>query len=127
LNIKGMMHSAKGTVERPGTNVAAKRGLNREIADQGWAQFFSMLAYKAEEAGGRVVRVDPRGSSQTCSACLQRDAHNRRGAVFRCLACGHTDDADTNAARVLLARALAEHQGPGRGLQAQTDALASVA
>jgi transposase len=47
--------------------------------------------------------------------------------VFRCLACGHTDNADTNAARVLLARALAEHQGPGRGLQAQTDALASVA
>jgi putative transposase len=127
LKIKAMLRSAKGTVERPGTNVAAKCGLNRAIADQGWAQFVSMLAYKAEEAGGRVVRLDPRGSSQTCSECGERDRHNRRGAVFRCVGCGHRDDADTNAARVLLARAFAEHQGPGRGLQAQTDALASVA
>jgi putative transposase len=127
LKIKAMMRSAKGTVERPGTNVAAKRGLNRAIADQGWGQFLSMLAYKAEEAGGRLVRVDPRGSSQTCSACQQRDRRNRRGPVFCCLACGHTGDADINAASVLLALALAQQQRPGRGLQAQTDALASVA
>jgi putative transposase len=127
LKVKAMLRSARGTVERPGTNVAAKRGLNRAIAEQGWGQFLSMLAYKAEEAGGRVIRVDPRGSSQTCSECGERDRRNRRDAVFRCLACGHTDDADINAAKVLLARALAENQGPGRGLQAQTEATASVA
>jgi putative transposase len=127
LKVKAMLRSARGTVERPGTNVAAKRGLNRAIAEQGWGQFLSMLAYKAEEAGGRVVRVDPRGSSQTCSECGERDRRNRRNAVFRCLGCGHTDDADINAAKVLLARALAENQGPGRGLQAKTEATASVA
>ena len=32
LNIRGMTRSAKGTREAPGRNVAAKAGLNREIA-----------------------------------------------------------------------------------------------
>ena len=127
LNLRAMVRSARGTLTAPGTNVAAKSALNREIADQGWGQFLTMLAYKAEEAGGRVIKVDPRGSSQTCSECGERDRRSRKGAVFRCVACGHGADADTNAARVLLQRALAVLEGPGRGLQAQTDAKVSVA
>ncbi len=127
LSLRGMLRSAKGSVAEPGSGVAAKSALNREIADQGWGQFLSMLAYKAEEAGGRVIRVDPRGSSQTCGECGARDRRNRCGALFRCLVCGHGADADVNAARVLLQRALAELEGPGRGLQAQADTLASVA
>ncbi len=35
LKITNMVRSAKGTAERPGTNVAAKSGLNRSIADAG--------------------------------------------------------------------------------------------
>ncbi|MER6159700.1 hypothetical protein ABT147_29815 [Streptomyces sp. NPDC001868] len=31
-----MTRSAKGTVERPGQNVAQKSGLNRSILAQGW-------------------------------------------------------------------------------------------
>jgi putative transposase len=127
LNLRGMLRSPRGTLERPGQSVGAKAALNRGIADQGWAQFLSMLVYKAEEAGGRVHRVDPKGSSQTCSECSVRDRGSRRGALFRCVACGHAADADTNAAHVILARALAEIQGPGRGLQAPTPAPAGVA
>jgi putative transposase len=127
LNLRGMLRSAAGTPGCPGRGVAAKSALNREIADQGWGQFLAMLAYKAEEAGGRVERVDPRGSSQTCAECRASDPRNRRDAVFRCVACGHRADADTNAARVLLARALLQLQGPGRGLQARTPAVAGLA
>src|SRR4051794_4093879 len=116
LNLQGMLRSGPG-----------KSAPNREIADQGWGQFLLMLAYKAEEAGGRVVCVNPRGSSQTCARCGERDRRSRRGATFCCTACGHRADADVNAAEVLLGRALVEVQGPGRGLQATTDALASVA
>lgn len=125
LHLTAMTRSARGTVEEPGRGVAAKSALNREIADQGWAGFSFMLAYKAEEAGGRVVRVDPWGSSQTCAACGTRDRRSRQDARFKCVSCGHIDHADTNAARVLLT--WAQRQGPGRGLQAPTNALASVA
>jgi transposase len=30
-----------------------------------------MLDYKAEQAGGQVIKVDPRGTSQTCHECGQ--------------------------------------------------------
>jgi putative transposase len=65
LAIKKMTRSAAGTPEAPGTKVAAKRGLNRSILDAGWGQFASILTGKAEEAGRRLIKVDPRHTSQT--------------------------------------------------------------
>ena len=47
-----------------------------------------------------------RGSSQTCAACGYRHRDNRKSqAEFRCLACGHEANADTNAALILRNRA----------------------
>ncbi|XVQ16000.1 RNA-guided endonuclease InsQ/TnpB family protein [Spirillospora sp. CA-255316] len=36
LSIKGMTATARGSLGQPGTNVAAKAGLNRAILDKGW-------------------------------------------------------------------------------------------
>jgi putative transposase len=108
LKITNMVRSAKGTAERPGTNVAAKSGLNRSIADAGWGAFVSILKSKAEEAGRTVIDdVEPAYTSQTCHACGHVDAANRTGTVFRCLVCGHADHADINAARNILRAGLA--------------------
>ena len=124
-----MVRSAAGTVAQPGTNVAQKRGLNRAIADQGWGQLREMLAYKAEEAGGQLVKVPPTNTSRTCAQCGEIDARSRHGKRFRWTACGHVDDADINAAKVILARALAREgtSRPGRGRRAPTEAIACVA
>ena len=108
LKIKNMTRSAKGTVEDPGINVAAKSGLNRSITDAGWAQFLSILKGKAEEAGRTVIDVDPRHTSQTCAECGHVDPGNRVSqAVFRCQLCGHQAHADINAARNILRAGLA--------------------
>jgi putative transposase len=108
LKIDNMIRSAKGTVERPGTNVAAKSGLNRSIADAGWGAFVSILKGKAEEAGRSVIDdVNPANTSQTCHRCGHVDAGNRHGIAFRCLNCGHRDHADVNAARNILRAGLA--------------------
>ena len=85
--------------------VRTRRGLAREISDQGWAQFTEFLTYKAESAGRQVVRVDPRYTSQRCHECGIRDRDSRRGPRFNCTACGHSADADVNAARNILALA----------------------
>jgi putative transposase len=77
---------------------AAKTGLNRCIHDAGWGTLLAMIAYKAESAGRTVIAVDPRNTSRTCAHCAHVSAGNRRGAVFRCQACGHEAHADTNAA-----------------------------
>ena len=98
LRISNMVGSASGTVEAPGTNVAAKSGLNRSIHDAGWAQLIAFITYKAAEAGRQVIAVDPRNTSQRCASCGHIATENRDKAKFRCLACGHTDHADINAA-----------------------------
>ena len=95
LNTKGMTKSAKGTKERPGTNVSQKRGLNRSITNTGWASLKWMLAYKAHE----LVEVPAHYTSQACSRCGFVDKGNRKTqSKFACLACGHEGNADVNAA-----------------------------
>lgn len=103
LNIKGMTASAMGTVDDPGRNVRQKSGLNRAILDKGWYSFEQMLAYKLEERGGTLVRINPAYTSQTCSCCGAVDRNSRESqAEFRCTACGHTENADCNAAKNIL-------------------------
>ncbi len=67
--IQNLTKSAKGTIEEPGTNVAAKSGLNRSILEQTWGQLRQQLTYKAEWAGREYVEVNPRNTSKTCSGC----------------------------------------------------------
>lgn len=108
LPVTNMVRSASGTLEKPGTNVAQKKGLNRSILDAGWAQFIGILTDKAECAGRRVTPVNPRHTSQRCASCGHVEAANRVSrAQFVCRACGHTDHADINAARNILRAGLA--------------------
>ncbi len=97
LNVRAMTRSAKGTLDVPGAGVRQKAGLNRAILAAGWGQLVTRLEHKAP---GRVVKVDPAYTSQTCHACGHRARSNRESqAVFRCVACGHRANADVNAAR----------------------------
>ncbi|TDB85450.1 RNA-guided endonuclease TnpB family protein [Actinomadura sp. 7K534] len=113
LNVRGMTRSAKGTVEAPGVNVRQKAGLNRAILRSGWGRLVARLEHKAP---GRVVKIDPRYTSQTCHACGHRAPDNRKSqAVFRCVACGHQANADVNAAiniRTAAGHAVAAREGP---------------
>ena len=96
LNTRGMTKSAKGTTDKPGTNVRQKAGLNRVILHTGWAALGQMLNYKAAD----VIEVSAAYTSQTCSACGAIDADSRRSqSEFKCVACGHAQNADLNAAR----------------------------
>ena len=104
LNLMNMSRSAAGTIEEPGVHVRAKSGLNRELHASCLGLIVRQLAYKCLWHGGRLFEVPAAGSSQTCRACGHRDRKNRHGKQFRCLACGHMNDADHNAAHVLLQR-----------------------
>jgi putative transposase len=105
LETARMTRSAKGSVDAPGRNVRQKAGLNRSILDAGWYGLAEKLRYKLAERGGELVEVPAAYSSQTCSACGVTDAASRRTqSEFCCTACGHQENADTNAARVILSR-----------------------
>ena len=113
LQLKNMTKSAKGTADAPGKNVAQKRGLNREILNQGLGRIIEMLSYKAEWAGAEVIKVDPRYTSRDCSYCGGRnpDGWYPKGyRLFVCKACGIPIDRDFNAAVNILRRGLAPLQ-----------------
>ncbi|MBO0879002.1 MAG: transposase [Mycobacterium sp.] len=98
LDVRAMTRSARGTVQRPGVGVAAKRGLNRGISSSCWGLLAARLQHKAS---GRVERVPAPYTSQRCAACGHVASGNRKSqAVFECEACtAGPCNADVNAAR----------------------------
>jgi putative transposase len=104
LSLSNMTKSAKGTVERPGKGVAQKKGLNRSLQDAALGRLAFWICVKAEEAGRRVWKVDPRNSSRECAPCGHTEAANRHRSRFTCRSCGHVEHADVNAAQVIAAR-----------------------
>jgi putative transposase len=123
LRLANMTRSAKGTVEDPGKNVKAKSGLNRELLDAGFGILATLIREKAAHAARTVIFVNPAYSSQTCAACGHVAASSREGPRFACVRCRHEDDADVNAARVILLRAESPPtRAPGNVRGAQQDA-----
>lgn len=105
LNIKGMSASCKPIKGEDGKYLkngqAAKSGLNKSILDMGWAEFRSMLEYKADWYG-KSIRVigqfEP--SSKHCSSCgaINKDL-TLSDREWVCQNCGEIHDRDVNAAK----------------------------
>ncbi|MEV0593887.1 RNA-guided endonuclease InsQ/TnpB family protein [Nonomuraea cavernae] len=117
LKIGNMTRSAKGALEAPGRSVQQKAGLNRGILAAGWGRLVERLERKAP---GRVQKINPRWTSQTCNACGHRAAESRESqSRFRCVACGHQAHADVNAAKNIrdtaAGHAVAARGGPPLG------------
>ncbi|MER7839335.1 RNA-guided endonuclease TnpB family protein [Streptomyces sp. NPDC096040] len=78
----------------------ARTKLAKSVHDAGWAQFISMLEYKAERYGRTLVRIGrfiP--TSQTCSTCGAVDGPKPLNVrEWTCSACGTVHDRDHNAA-----------------------------
>jgi putative transposase len=105
LKVSNMSKSAKGTLEKQGKQVAQKSGLNRSILDQGWGEFRRQLEYKQAWLGGWLITVNPKYTSQTCAECGHVAKENRTTQEhFRCVVCGHENNADVNAAQNILKR-----------------------
>lgn len=104
LQVKNMSRSASGDLNKPGRMVKQKSGLNRSILDQGWFEFRRQLEYKQEWRGGEIIAVKPHYTSQECSKCHHICKENRmKQAVFKCVSCGFTANADVNASTNVLA------------------------
>lgn len=75
--------------------------LAKQVHDAGWGSFLNMLAYKAESAGRELVKVDPRGTSQTC-LCGARVPKRLQDRWHSCTACGLECDRDHVSAQLVL-------------------------
>ncbi len=87
LNIKGMQKN---------------HHLAKAITDVSWAGFLQKLSFRAESAGGRVVKVNPRNTSQICSGCGKIVEKTLAVREHKCPNCGLIMDRDVNSARNIL-------------------------
>lgn len=84
-------------------NMIAQNKYNKSIHDVSWGEFEAILLAKAEEAGRKVLRVNPKNTSQECSCCMEIVPKGIEERVHRC-ACGAVIDRDLNAAWNILRR-----------------------
>jgi putative transposase len=88
-------------------NKKSKAGLNRSILDKGWHQMELFLQYKACRAGKALFKVPAHHTSQECADCSHTHPDNRKTQeLFFCVSCGHSDNADKNATKVIKKRAI---------------------
>jgi putative transposase len=90
----------------------------KHVHDAAWTRITSMLVYKAANAGGQVIKVDPRGTSQTCPECGAVAAKALAMREHRC-SCGCVLDRDVAAAMVIHFRAFGFWPGAGLGSLSQ--------
>ena len=86
--------------------------LAKSISDAGWSSFANILVAKAEEAGRKVVKVDPKFTSQICSECgaVEKKPLSQR---WHSCDCGCELHRDVNAAKNILIKAWKGLSGMG--------------
>jgi putative transposase len=89
LNIRGMLKN---------------HCLAKHISDASWNKLIQLTTYKAESAGGCVVKVDAKYTSQNCSGCGERVSKTLAERTHCCPRCGLVMDRDENAAVNILNR-----------------------
>ncbi|EQD76610.1 protein containing Transposase, IS605 OrfB, partial [mine drainage metagenome] len=84
----------------------------KATADAGWGLLRQFSKYKEARRPGRYVEVPTKGTTQTCSDCgrLHDPPLTLKDRAYSC-PCGLRLDRDLNAARNVLARALAAVPG----------------
>ena len=98
FDARNATRSAKGTNTTPGTNVQAKAGLNRALAFSRPGKQKAGLRRASQRIGAVYGMVPPKNTSRCCARCGHTAKGNRKSqAVFRCLKCGLTCNADANA------------------------------
>ena len=67
---------------------ASKSGMNKSWTDNAVGNFVQILTQVAQKYGTRIVKVNPRGTSQHCSQCLNRVSKTLSERWHDCDTCG---------------------------------------
>ena len=87
LNIKQMMESCYNA---------------KNIADSSWGRFIQFLTYKAESAGCKIIKVNPKNTTKICSKCGNIQIMPIYKREYICNNCGLQINRDYNSAKNIL-------------------------
>ncbi len=91
-DLRRIKHGKRGTFSRHVNRLLSFWSLTRAV---------NWLRCRCAELGVLIKFVSPYKTSQRCHSCGKIDRRNRKGERFKCVSCGHEDDADHNAAKNL--------------------------
>lgn len=91
-------------VEKLNIKGLAKTRLAKSVNDAGWGQFITILSSKAENAGLKVIAVNPNGTSQECSSCGHKVKKPLSQRIHNCSVCHVSLCRDLNASINIKAR-----------------------
>ncbi len=99
-------------------NMVQNKYLAKSINDASWNMFRQWLTFKAEDAGRKVIAINPKNTSQIC-LCGEIVKKSLAVRIHKCPACGLVIDRDILAAKNILRF--------GQNLQALTKPIGLVA
>ena len=79
-------------------NIRTTAKYNRWVHKWAFKQLQSFIEYKSLEKGVRVVYINPRYTSKSCSVCHNIDTIRHSGFI-ECKTCGHRSDSDFGASK----------------------------
>ena len=94
LNLSGVRQVNREDLK----NVGRGKRVPRSLSHWTYPAIIGKLESRCQELGVPVKTVDPAYTSQRCNRCGFTRKSSRKGSEFRCKACGHTANADLNAA-----------------------------
>ena len=92
-------------IEKLAINKMARKNKHwnkRNMLDCSWGKFTSLLKCKAESAGAKVIEVNPKNTTKTCSQCGTIQTLPLSQRTYSC-DCGLELDRDVNSAKNILA------------------------
>lgn len=89
---------------------SASSGMNKSWSDNGVAKFLEILSQVAQKYGTRIVKVNPKGTSQHCSRCLSRVSKDLSDRWHKCDSCNLSIDRDYNSALLIKKLAVGSSQ-----------------
>ncbi len=95
LNLSGVKEVRLENIK----NLRKGRATSALLSRWNYADIFEALTLKCEELGVQVTRVQNAYTSRRCYACGWTEKRNRKGETFKCRECGHSANADLNAAQ----------------------------
>jgi putative transposase len=104
LKLKGLSRRCKAKPNNEGgynpNGQAAKSGLNKSLLDAAHGQFVKVLEWVAFKTGKTLKKIDPRGTSQHCHACLNR-VNKTLGDRWHERVCGESLSRDVNSGKLI--------------------------
>ena len=83
-----------------------KTKMAKGVTDAAWGQIKTFLAYKAIRRQGRMLLINEKFSTITCSVCLERSGPSGLSGLgireWKCSVCNSVHDRDLNAAKNIL-------------------------